>query len=43
MSALGCLTYLNPVKEKHKDNCSPVKSVGKPSTVTGSHGLQSEE
>lgn len=43
MGALSRLTYLNPVKEKHKDNCSPVKSVSKPPTVTGSHGLQSEE
>lgn len=40
----GCPAYLNPaVKKKTKNYCSPVKSVGKPSTVTGSHGWQSEE
>lgn len=44
VSVLGCPTYLNPVyQKKTQNNCSPVKSVCKPSTATGSHGLQSEE
>lgn len=45
-SRLGCPTYLNPAvtkKKRTQNNCSPVKSVSKLSTVTGSHGLQSEE
>lgn len=33
----------NLYKAAVKTNCSPVKSVSKPFTVTGSHGPQSEE
>lgn len=47
ISRLSCPTYLNLAvtteKKRTQNNCSPVKAVGKPSTGTGSHGLQSVE
>lgn len=47
ISHLSCPTYLNLAvtteKKRTQNNCSPVKAVSKPSTRTGSHGLQSEE